>query len=82
MTYAISFAPAHDIHRGHASYTAVPLLARNDNNNPGDERCPACHRPTASLPAASEYCGKGLVHHHWRCRSCGHAWMTVGHVSA
>jgi hypothetical protein len=35
----------------------------------------------AHVPAASEYRGKGLVHHHWRCRACGHAWMTVAHVS-
>jgi hypothetical protein len=81
MFQAISCAPAHDVHRGHASFSTYPLLARNDNS-PGDERCPACHRPTASLPAASEYLGKGIVHHHWRCRSCGHAWMTVVHISA
>jgi hypothetical protein len=81
MTHAVSFATAHDVYRGHVSYTALPLLARNDNN-PGDERCPACHRPMANAPSASEYRGKGIVHHHWRCGSCGHAWMTVAHISA
>ena len=81
MTHASSFALTHNFERGYASYTALPLLARNDNN-PGDERCPACHRPMVSIPAASEYRGKGIVHHHWRCCTCGHAWMTVVHVSA
>jgi hypothetical protein len=81
MTLASSFAPAHDVHRGRASYSAYPLLARNDNS-PGDERCPACHRPMSNVLAASEYRGKGIVHHHWQCCSCGHAWMTVARVSA
>jgi predicted amidophosphoribosyltransferase len=81
MVHAVSVATVRDFQRGCAAYTAFPLFARNDNN-PGDERCPACHRPMVNIPEASEYCGRGIVHHHWRCCSCGHAWTTLAHGCA
>ena len=81
MTYAISIAPAQGLQRGQASYIAFPPLPRNDNN-PSDGRCPVCHGLASTAPSASEYCGKGIVHHHWRCRSCNHSWVTVVHVPA
>lgn len=58
-----------------------PPVPRNDNAA-GAGRCPACNRPASIAPASSEYRGKGLIHHHWLCRSCGHAWITVLHVPA
>jgi hypothetical protein len=54
-------------------------VPRNDNAA-GAGRCPACNRPGAIAPTSSEYRGKGLIHHHWLCRPCGHAWITVLHV--
>jgi transposase-like protein len=51
-------------------------IAVNDNML-GAGRCPICNAPASS---ASEYRGKGVIHHHWLCRSCGHKWITVLHV--
>jgi hypothetical protein len=81
MMQASSAAPAHEIRRGHRFSSIFRLLARNENN-PGGECCPVCDQPAAVVPAASEYRGKGIVHHHGQCRSCGHAWITVLHVCA
>jgi hypothetical protein len=55
-------------------------LAQNDNHT-GGGRCPGCNRPTPTAPIASEYLGKGVIHHHWRCAACGHDWMTETRVS-
>lgn len=59
---------------------AGPLPVPRNDNAAGAGRCPACNRPGAIAPTSSEYRGKGLIHHHWLCRSCGHAWITMLHV--
>ena len=40
-------------------------------------RCPLCHAPAPIAPIASAYLGAGLIHHHWLCTPCGHAWTTA-----
>jgi len=57
----------------------TPLVPVNDNDA-GAGRCPGCNRPASTAPTASEYRGKGIIHHHWLCRVCGHEWTTVLHV--
>jgi len=56
--------------------TPVPM---NDNNI-GGGRCPVCNGPASIAASGSKYRGKGVVHHHWLCRTCGHEWITVLHV--
>ena len=53
-----------------------------NGNGPGDVLCPLCKGYASMGPKPSEYCGKGLVRRHWRCRACGHEWVTVLHVLA
>jgi transposase-like protein len=57
--------------------TLVPV----NDNNVGAGRCPVCNAPGSIAPRASEYRGKGVIHHRWLCRTCGHEWITVLHVS-
>jgi hypothetical protein len=61
---------------------AVPAradVALNDNQ-PAGWRCPACGAWAPIAPAASDYLGAGLIHHHWLCEPCGHAWTTAVRV--
>jgi len=51
-----------------------------NDNRAGGGHCPACNTPACVAPAAAEYRGAGLIHHHWLCHRCGHAWITVLHV--
>ena len=46
----------------------------------GAGRCQKCNQPPSIAPTSSEYRGKGIVHHRWLCRACGHEWITVVHV--
>lgn len=55
--------------------------AANDNLS-GGLKCPICRRGDTAGFAGSEYCGRGVVHHHWHCDACGHDWVTVLHVHA
>jgi len=73
---------ARDIERrGHHRPNASMLpAARNDNHAGG--HCPACNARASIAPRASDYRGKGIIHHHWSCRSCGHEWIAVVHVRA
>lgn len=57
----------------------TPPTAVNDNDT-GAGRCPVCNGPASIAPTASDYRGKGIIHHHWLCRACGHKWITVLHV--
>jgi hypothetical protein len=50
--------------------------ALNDNHVAGG-LCPACGAWAPIAPTASDYLGKGLIHHHWLCEPCGHAWTTA-----
>lgn len=54
-------------------------MARNDNNA-GAGHCPSCDAAVMIAPVASEYCGKGILHHYWLCGVCGHEWITVARV--
>jgi hypothetical protein len=44
--------------------------------------CPECNQPASIAPISSEYRGKGIIHHRWACRACGHEWVTAVHVPA
>ena len=39
-------------------------------------RCPVCRVAAPIAPIASAFLGAGLIHHHWQCDPCGHAWTT------
>lgn len=52
------------------------LVAVNDNGV-GAGRCPVCNVPASIAPQSSEYRGKGAIHHHWLCSTCGHEWIKV-----
>jgi hypothetical protein len=54
-------------------------FAHNDNQAAGGH-CPACGAWAPIAPIASDYLGGGLIHHHWRCEPCGHAWITAVRV--
>jgi C4-type Zn-finger protein len=54
-------------------------LPQNDNNA-GAGRCPVCKGLGPFAPEEAEYRGKGVIHHHWQCASCGHDWVTIMHV--
>jgi hypothetical protein len=56
-----------------------PLCPLNDNN-PADGICPACHAPAPGTPIALDRLGRGRVHQHWLCDSCGYEWTTSAHV--
>jgi hypothetical protein len=55
--------------------------AQNDNRA-GGGLCPICKGYASIGAPAAESCGKDLVRSHWECRACGHAWVTVLHVTA
>jgi hypothetical protein len=57
----------------------VRRLPQNDNNA-GAGRCPVCKGLGPFAPEEAEYRGKGVIHHHWQCASCGHDWVTIMHV--
>ena len=61
------------------SSTAIPLVPRNENDAETG-RCPEFNQPASIAPASSEYCDKGIIHHRWLCRACGHEWINVVHV--
>jgi hypothetical protein len=63
-----------------ASRDPLPHAGHDDRADGG--QCPACNAAAPIAPAASEYRGEGLIHHHWRCRACGHRWTTALHVPA
>ena len=46
----------------------------------GERRCPACGVSAPIAPIASAFLGAGLIHHHWLCGPCGHAWTTAVRV--
>jgi len=77
-----SIGAARDVDRSalYRLYPAFPPKPRNDNNV-GAGRCPVCNGRSSITGTTSEHHGKGVVHHHWRCHSCGHEWVTVLHVS-
>jgi transposase-like protein len=54
---------------------------QNDNHE-GGGRCPFCQLIASIAPIRSDYRGKGLIHHHWHCNSCGHDWTTASRVPA
>jgi hypothetical protein len=58
---------------------AAPVRARVplEHNLAAGERCPLCHAAAPIAPIASGYLGAGLIHHHWLCAPCGHAWTTA-----
>jgi hypothetical protein len=58
---------------------AAPVRPRPAKSE-GGGRCPACDAPAPVAPKASAHPGSGLIHHHWLCDSCGHAWTTAVHV--
>jgi len=51
-----------------------------NENTPGGGRCPVCNGPASVAPAAAEYRGSGIIHHHWLCGLCSHEWFTVQRV--
>jgi transposase-like protein len=63
-------------------FRAIEAPPPQNDNNTGDELCPRCKGFASIGPKPSEYCGKGTVRRHWRCRACGYAWVTVLHVLA
>jgi hypothetical protein len=54
-------------------------VALNDNHGAGGH-CPACGAWAPIAPVGSGYLGGGLIHHHWQCEPCGHAWVTAVRV--
>ena len=59
---------------------AVPVRARSLKRDHA-AACPLCHAAAPIAPIASVYRGAGLIHHHWLCTPCGHAWTTAVRVS-
>lgn len=73
----------HEIDRGRERRSKPGLLpAPRSDNDAGGGRCAACSAQTSIAPMASEYCGNGVIHHHWLCHACGHQWIAVVHVPA
>jgi hypothetical protein len=54
-----------------AAAIRAPVSKEGDHT---EQRCPACGVPA---PIASAFLGAGLIHHHWLCGPCGHAWTTA-----
>jgi hypothetical protein len=59
-----------------------PQPRANNDQTAGGRQCPACDISASIAPAASEYRGEGLIHHHWLCKACGHRWTTAVHLPA
>src|SRR5947199_6522629 len=57
------------------SNVAAPVLKSEGGVRVG--RCLECNQPASIAPTSSEYRGKGIIHHHWLCRECGHDRITV-----
>jgi hypothetical protein len=82
MTQSCQTSMARDIERRwRPALNFTAPVPRNDNQA-GSGHCPSCHAAGLLAPAASEYRGNGLIHHHWLCRCCGHEWVSVLHVSS
>jgi hypothetical protein len=65
-----------------SDFRAGPTRAPVNDNWAGGGHCPVCNAPSGVAPIRSEYHGRGLIHHHWACSSCGHGWVTALRVSA
>jgi hypothetical protein len=80
MTFAHSLTTSSQVDRLQRIKRGPGARSPLNDNNPADGICPACHAPVPDAPTTSDRLGRGRVHEHWLCETCGYEWTTSAHV--